>query len=154
MTLKPSFPTQVEGFQNVFAAGDLMFHERSKELKLGHTAEVNAHCVAANVLRLARAKAANVSPPPLLAYPDDVVGNHATPKIFNLSLGKYDAVLGFNSLILSGTLPAIAKWVLEWTKVAAAANRPVGVAFWIFADYASNYLGRTLLPTPKPDLDD
>ena len=135
---------------DVFAAGDLCYHAGSAELKLGHTAEVNAHCVATNVLRLARAKAAQVAPPPLASYPRDVVGNGATPKIFNLSLGKYDATLGFNDLVIHGPLAALVKWLLEWTKVAAAADRPVGVAFWAFADFASNLLGRTLLPTVPP----
>ena len=135
---------------DVFAAGDLCYHAGSAELKLGHTAEVNAHCVATNVLRLARAKAAQVAPPPLASYPRDVVGNSATPKIFNLSLGKYDATLGFNDLVIHGPLAALVKWLLEWTKVAAAADRPVGVAFWAFADFASNLLGRTLLPTVPP----
>ena len=141
---------RVAGSDDVFACGDVCYHEGSKELKLGHTAEVNAHCVALNVLRLARARTTNVTPPPLATYPDDVVLNSATPKIFNLSLGKYDATLGFNDLVVHGPLAAVVKWLLEWTKVAAAANRPVGVAFWIFADFAANLLGRTLLPTVPP----
>ena len=41
------------------------------------------------------------------------------------------------------------KWLLEWTKVAAAAERPVGILFWKVADTTSNWLHRTLLPPPK-----
>ena len=57
--------------------------------------------------------------------------------------------MGFNSLVLSGWLVALVKWLLEWTKVAAAQQRPVGVLFWKVADSASMLLGRTLLPTRK-----
>ena len=50
------------------------------------------------------------------------------------------------------TLPqryvAVLKWLLEWTKVAAAAERPVGVLFWKVADGMSNWMARTLLPPP------
>ena len=43
---------------------------------------------------------------------------------------------------------AVLKWLLEWTKVAAAAERPVGVLFWKVADGMSNWMARTLLPPP------
>ncbi len=55
--------------------------------------------------------------------------------------------MGFNSLVLGGWVVALVKWLLEWTKVAAAQQRPVGVLFWKVADFASMLLGRTLLPT-------
>jgi hypothetical protein len=51
--------------------------------------QVNAHLVAANVLRLEAGQ-------PLLKYPEGVTGAACTPKIFCLSLGKYDGSLGFN----------------------------------------------------------
>lgn len=141
---------QLDGYDHVFCAGDLSYHDRSNELKLGHTAEVNAHLVAENVLRLVRSNRgyASLSAPTLLSYPDGVVGNVATPKIYNLSLGKYDATLGFNALVINGPLAAIVKWLLEWTKVASAEKRPVGIFFWLVADNVSNFLGRTVLPTP------
>lgn len=120
----------------------MMIHERSSELKLGHTAEVNAHLAAKNVMRMQSAE-------PLLAYPRGVTGAETTPKIYCVSLGAYDATLGFNSLVMSGFVPALTKWVLEWTKVQAAAGRPVGILFWQFGDAVSMWLGRTLLPAPK-----
>jgi NADH dehydrogenase FAD-containing subunit len=136
---------QLEGFDNIFCAGDMNFHARSNELKLGHTAEVNAALVSKNILRLVRSRNEK-----LLSYPEGVVGNAVTPVIYDLSLGKYDATLAFNSLVLNGGLAAVVKWMLEWTKVAAASHRPVGIVFWIIADFVSNLLGRTLLPTPMP----
>ena len=65
-----------------------------------------------------------------------------------LSLGKYAAVVGFNGLCLSGWYVAVIKWLLEWTKVQAAAERPIGVFFWWFADNFSCLLSRTVLPPP------
>ena len=121
-----------------------MMSHTSKELKLGHTAEVNAHLAAHNIL-------ASVHGKPLLTYPHGVTGADTTPKIYCLSLGRYDAVMGFNGLVLRGWFVAVMKWLLEWTKVAAAAERPVGVLFWAVADGMSMWLGRTLLRQPTDD---
>ena len=57
-------------------------------------------------------------------------------------------VLVFNGIVIDGLLAAIAKPLLEWTKVAAAGERPVGVFFWWFADTLSALLSRTILPPP------
>ena len=44
---------------------------------------------------------------------------------------------------------AILKWMLEWTKVAEAAERPVGLLFWRVADATSNFLTRHgIIPLP------
>ena len=47
--------------------------------------------------------------------------------------------------MLSGWYVAVIKWLLEWTKVAAAQERPVGLLFWRVADFSSNLLSRTLI---------
>ena len=134
---------QVAGHPRVYCVGDMMSH-KSRELKLGHTAEVNAHLASHNILNAIHGK-------PLLTYPNGVTGADTTPKIWCLSLGRYDAVLGFNGLVLHGWYVAVVKWLLEWTKVAAAAERPVGILFWRVADGMSMWLGRTLLrPSTKP----
>ena len=104
----------------------------------GHTAEVNGHLAAHNILALVKGQ-------PLLPYPLGAVGAAVTPKIFCLSLGRYDASLGFNRLVINGAVPAVFKWLLEWTKVAAAERRPIGTVFWLVADYMSNLLSRTVL---------
>ena len=132
---------QVAGHPTVYCVGDMMSHA-SRELKLGHTAEVNAHLVAHNIV-------ADVAGDPLLTYPNGVTGADWTPKIWCLSLGKYSACAGFNGLVLSGWYVAVIKWMLEWTKVAAAAERPVGIFFWWFADNFSNWLSRTILIPPE-----
>jgi len=131
---------QIDGCSNVYCIGDMMSHS-SRELKLGHTAEVNGHLVAHNIEAAVHGKS-------LAKYPMGVTGAEWTPKIYCLSLGKYSAVLAFNGLVLSGWYVAVIKWMLEWTKVAAAVERPIGVFFWWFADNFSNLLSRTILPPP------
>lgn len=133
---------QLDGNPKIYCVGDMMNHA-SRELKLGHTAEVNAHLAAHNIL-------ADLHGEPLLTYPRGVTGADTTPKIWCLSLGKYDAVVGFNGLVLCGWYVAVLKWLLEWTKIAAAAERPIGIVFWKVADTSSCWLHRTLLPPPNP----
>merc|ERR1719498_1699778 len=82
---------------------------------------------------------------PLLHYPEGVTGAATTPVVYDISLGKYDATLGFNWLVLHGSIPAVGKWLLEWTKVAAVEGRPVGRLFWAVADAATFVLGRTII---------
>ena len=137
---------QVDGFPHVFCAGDICYHAESNELKLGHTAQVNAHLVSENLVRLVHSSPEEKEVL-LLNYPSGVVGNSATPKIYCLSLGKYHATLAMNAMVLSGSFVAVLKWLLEWTQTAAAAQRPIGVLFWFVADEVSNFLGRTILPT-------
>lgn len=139
---------QVKGQERIFGMGDVMLHEATKEIKLGHTAEVNAHLVAENVRRLAGGE-------PLLKYPNGVTGADTTPKIFCLSLGEHDGSLGFNSLIINGTLAAVVKHFLEWSKVKQQADTPLGCWIWVFGDWFSCLLGRTLLRERQPeDCDD
>ena len=132
---------QLARHPNVYCVGDMMVHA-SRELKLGHTAEVNAHLAAHNII-------ADIHGEPLLAYPHGVTGADTTPKIWCLSLGRYYAVVGFNGLVLCGWYVAVLKWLLEWTKVAAAGEQPVGILFWKVADTTSNWLHRTLLRPRK-----
>lgn len=133
---------QLPAQPSIYAMGDAMLHEASDEIKLGHTADVNALLVVENVKR-AEAKQ------PLLRYPAGVTGGPATPSIFCVSLGKYDATLGFNSLTLHGFLPAVLKWIIEWTQVMAARERPIGRLFWWVADKSSMFLNKYVLKPKK-----
>jgi len=141
--LRVNHHLQVEGFKNVFAMGDCMIHKPSSELKLGHTAEVNAHLVVENLRRL-ESKQSKA----LLTYPTGVVHARRTPLIYCISLGKHSASLGFNWLVVNGLLAAIFKWMLEYTKVLACSESPVGIAFWKLADFMSLLIARTLIKTP------
>ena len=71
-------------------------------------------------------------------------------QVYCVSLGKHSAALAFNGIVLSGWLPAMMKWLLEWTKVAACEERPVGTLFWSIADGQTALLSRTILPVPEP----
>lgn len=134
---------QVKGHPTVFGMGDVCLHPRSNELKLGHTAELNAHLAAHNLQE-------HHASGRLLEYPHGVVHCGTSPKVYCISLGEYDGVLIFNSIVLYGVvggfIAAIVKWLLQWTKVAAAANRAVGILFWELADFMSIQISRWILP--------
>jgi apoptosis-inducing factor 2 len=137
---------QVEGFTNIYCAGDMNYHAASNEVKLGHTAELNGHLVAENILhQIHNTKSLQG----LLRYPMDVVGAEQTPFIYCVSLGKYDASMGFNALVINGPLAAIVKWLLEWTIVATIRQQPIGIYFWRLADTVVNLMARTILPTKR-----
>ena len=172
----------------IFAAGDVMRLAGCNDLKLGHTAELNADVVAANIRRAAAADAdaaaaaaaaaadadadavadadatkdgkisgeisgeisrkISASSPELEEYPDGAVGAHVAPRVFCVSLGEGYGVLSFNGVVIEGSIAAVVKALLEWTKVAACAERPVGVLFWKFGDAAANWISRNLVAPP------
>jgi len=129
---------RVEGFENVFAAGDLCSHG-TREVKLIDAAERNAACVARNVLRLSRAKAAGVAPPPLATY-----STRSSPTTFCLALGPRDGALCVGGRTVLGPAAAVAKAVLRWARVARAAGRPAG-DFLAGAAAAALAVGRRFL---------
>ena len=51
---------------------------------------------------------------------------------------------------MHGIFAAIFKHLIEWTKIAACAGRPIGSLFWKLADASTNLLNRTILPPPPP----
>jgi predicted DCC family thiol-disulfide oxidoreductase YuxK len=120
--------------------GDVAAHP-SRELKVGHTAELNAHVAAANVARAAKGA-------PLLPYPHGAVGASLSPRVYAISLGAYDGVVAMNGVVLRGAVAALAKRIIEWSKVAACEERPVGIWLWRVADSFTAWLSRTLLPPP------
>ena len=107
---------------------------------------MNGHLVAKNIIALSSQRRQ------LLCYPKGVSGPALTPKIYAISLGKYDGVVVFNWLTISGIVAAVIKWLLEWTKVAAVKNSVIGCAFWKVADYMSEFLGNTLLHPSSRDV--
>jgi hypothetical protein len=85
----------------------------------------------------------------LLTYPDGIAGLDQMPLIFVLSLGRYDGMLGFNSICIPGPLAAIVKWILEYTKVMHMAGRPLGKLIWKIGDAVVLFLSRTLIKPPS-----
>ena len=139
---------------SIFAIGDVMYqtpcvpNPYGDELKLGHTAELNADAAALNVRHYLRGEQVE-------SYPWAAVGADVVPRVFCVSLGESYGVMAFNGLVLSGWVPAVAKAVIEWTKVAACAERPVGILIWKFGDYVTNWISRKMvLPPPKALADD
>lgn len=134
---------QLQGHVNIFAMGDCMIRESElnggmRDLKLGHTAELNAHLICKNLYLAEKGEV-------LLSYPDGVTGGIPTPIIYCVSLGKYHATLGMNWLVVNGFVSAVMKWLLEYTKMMAMQEQPLGVYFWKLSDYMSMLLARTVL---------
>jgi NADH dehydrogenase FAD-containing subunit len=139
-------------YTSIYAAGDIMYHANSNEVKLGHTAELNGTFIAESLIAQivhgsggGGGETLAAEQPPTRTYPHSVVGNTVTPFIYCISLGKYDGTLGFNGFVINGFIAALAKWLIEWTKVAAVKKQPVGLLFWRFGDAVSHWLGRNLL---------
>ena len=131
-----------------YAIGDASASLGAGDLKLAHTAELQGHLAAENIKR--QAKGVKGGGQPLLTYPHGVVGADRAPRVFAVSLGEGYAVMAFNSLVAHGALPALAKALIEWSKVAACGERPVGVLTWHVADAVTNFISRALLPPPPP----
>lgn len=127
---------------NVFGMGDCMIHSKSNDIKLAHTAEVNAHLVVDNLRRLTRCKGL------MLSYPEGAVHNTSVPKIFCVSLGEFDGSLCFNGLVLNGSIAALMKHILEVSKVAACNESLAGILLWKIADPISNLISKYVLKPP------
>ena len=129
---------RVEGRRNVFCCGDVAAPP-TEGVKQAFHAEVMGHVAAENVNRLPNGRR-------YMRYPLDAAsGSHMMPLVYVLSLGKWDGVIGFNSLALPGPLAAILKWIIEWTKVRQMLGRPVGSIVWIIGDAIAFFLSRTFL---------
>lgn len=130
---------RVEGRRNVFCCGDVATPP-AEGFKQAFHAEAQGHVAGENVKRLATGR-------PFMQYPRDAAsGSHQMPMVYVLSLGKWDGVIGFNSLSVPGPLAAVLKWVIEWTKVRQMLGRPVGTLIWKIGDTVTYYISKTFLP--------
>lgn len=135
---------QVGDWPNVFAIGDVMAHPAA-EIKQAYYAEMNGEGAAMNIIRHLHNK-------PLAKYPDSVAGAEVSPLVYVVSLGRYDGSLGFNELVINGTLAALVKWILEWTKVCQMEGRPLGHLIWLLGDEFTFFLSRHLIKPKAADL--
>jgi NADH dehydrogenase FAD-containing subunit len=86
----------------------------------------------------------------LYQYPQDLGETDLLPQIFVLSLGPYDGILGFNTVLIPGPLAAIVKWILEYTKVLHMRGEVLGMGIWMIGDAIVLFLNRTVFqPTRK-----
>jgi hypothetical protein len=144
----------------VFAIGDVAAHEYP-EPALAHTSEKHAAAVACSVQRLVAAGVYSTGSQAsaadgigcLVAYPSGLSGTDDAPLITAVSLGTYNAMLAFNTLQITNQLGlllgAVAKYVLERTKVWQLQNWLVGVWLWYIGDHAVMLINRWLL-RPRP----
>ena len=132
---------QIPNHPNVFAVGDSMVHP-SSEIKQAYYAEMNGAAAAHNILALIKGEA-------LASYPESITHSSISPLVYVVSLGRYDGSLGFNNVVLNGTLAAIVKWVLEWTKIKQMEGRPIGLAIWSFGDAMTFWLSNHVVRPAK-----
>ena len=126
---------RVEGFDNVYAAGDCC---GTNEEKNAFTADLNATVVARQILASHKRKRVKLS------YPRSVCARNTTPSISVISLHKWSAVMQFNGLVLGGPLPAFVKWLIEKLQVHSALGTP-GVTFiWDAVETINVFLARFL----------
>lgn len=128
-----------------FACGDVASPPTDDE-KQAFQAEMQGKVAAKNVIKLLESKRQGQDR--LLRYPQDIAGADRIPLVFVLSLGKYDGVLGFNNMCISGPLAAVVKWVLEYTKVSHMRGCLLGKVIWKIGDAATLFLSRTVFRTP------
>ena len=121
---------------SIFACGDVASPPTGNE-KQAFQAECQAEVAAHNVLALLSGKR-----PKLKNYPQDLTRNKSDqmPLVADVSLGPTDGVVVFNELCIPGPLSAVAKWVLEFTKVMQMQERPCGILIWKIADFVVLFL--------------
>lgn len=88
---------QVKGHAHIFAVGDV---NAVPEEKTAQGAEKQAEIAVQNVLRLDAGKK-------LIPYV-------SRPRVMVISLGKYNGILLYKDFVLTGFMPAVLKWFVEW----------------------------------------
>ncbi len=88
---------QLKGYPHIFVVGDL---NDIAEEKTAQGAEKQAELAVHNLFALETKQT-------LQSY-------HTFPKVMVISLGRFRAVLTYKHIVLTGFLPALAKWFVEW----------------------------------------
>ncbi len=133
-----------------FACGDVASPPSNGE-KQALQAEMQGELAAWNVIKLLESNSLKTR---LLQYPMDL-GADRIPLVFVLSLGRYDGVLGFDSLTIPGSFAAIIKWHLEHTKVSQMRGGSLGNGFWKIGEASVIFLARMFcqpVPSPPPQI--
>ena len=115
--------------------------------KLAYSAELQAVVAANNVARQMHSGAESQS---LLAYPLSLSGVLPAPILVCCSLGAWDGVLVFNDLVVGGWLAALAKHVIERSKVGQYRGDLASVALWTVGEpmtFAINHLYHAVIRT-------
>ncbi len=88
---------QIAGHRNIFAAGDIT---AIPEEKLAQNAEKQGRVAARNIIWLSLGK-------PLKEY-------KSNPRVMVISLGKWDGILAYKNMAITGIIPGILKTTIEW----------------------------------------
>lgn len=88
---------QINGFKNIFAAGDIT---DIKEEKMAQTAEKQAEVVVKNLYNLEQGKKLQKYQP--------------QPRPMLISLGKWRGIFNYRNIFLTGLIPGIMKQLVEW----------------------------------------
>lgn len=88
---------QLDGFNNIFVAGDV---NNINEEKLAQNAEIHAKIISKNIINIENNK-------PLLNY-------NPKPRVVVISLGKYNGILAYKNITMTGIIPGILKNLIEF----------------------------------------
>jgi NADH dehydrogenase FAD-containing subunit len=126
---------QLYGCDNIFVAGDAGVVERELDLwqdggkdceKTAYAAIEAGNLAAENARRLLRVGPSQYLNTPLLTFPKDAFPGSSFPRLFAVSLGKWDGILCFGPLVIGGILAAATKVVIE--KLTVSGVRSGGLA--------------------------
>jgi len=132
-----------------FACGDVASPPNNDQ-KQAFQAEMQGKVAAKNVIKLFESSKATKQElrPQLFRYPQDISGSDHIPLVFVLSLGRYDGVLGFNNMCITGPFAAVVKYILEDTKVSHMRGRTLGKLIWKIGDAVTLFISRhVILPS-------
>jgi len=113
-------------------------------------AEMQGKVAAKNVIKMFESSKATKQElhPQLFRYPQDISCSDHIPLVFVLSLGRYDGVLGFNNMCITGPFAAVVKYILEDTKVSHMRGRTLGKLIWKIGDAVTLFISRyVILPS-------
>lgn len=147
---------QLPGHPHIFIAGDAAHTPAEEEQsgkpnceKMAYAADGSGKLAALNICTLISSSDHSVS---LLRYPEDAYPFKQFPRVFVISLYKYDAIMCADALVITGVLPAATKWLLESMGVASArGNRLAFFGMFVMA-HASFLLAKLVsfvFPRPR-----
>lgn len=139
-----------------FACGDVA-SPPTNDQKQAFQAEMQGKVAAKNVIKMFESSKATKQElhPQLFRYPQDISCSDHIPLVFVLSLGRYDGVLGFNNMCITGPFAAVVKYILEDTKVSHMRGRTLGKLIWKIGDAVTLFISRyVILPSSSSPTSD
>lgn len=138
---------RVVGHSAVYALGDVMVESAlldeptKRQPKVAYQAELQAWAVSENLKRESEGEAAPDRARPLLNYPADLAGAPSTPSLVCCSLGRWDGMVIFNSLVVPGLVSVAVKTLLERSKMNQLRGGLAGTMVWTVSQERSSTHG-------------